>query len=181
GDHGRGMARGTAAAHEAARAAGADGAGAGTTLERAGQAWSDQAGGTSGALWAACLTAAGRSIGDGATALESASVAAAVRAGVDALSRVGGASVGDKTMLDSAVAFAEALEAHLRADRPLGSAWTQAAAQAMTAADATARLIPRAGRARTHGTRGVGSPDAGAVSLALVVGAVAAAAPVKEA
>ncbi|MGZ0095843.1 DAK2 domain-containing protein, partial [Microbacterium arborescens] len=40
------------------------------------------------------------------------------------------------------------------------------------AAAATAALLPRMGRARTHGQHSVGTPDPGAHSLALIVTAV---------
>src|SRR5690606_11637937 len=51
GDHGIGMQRGIHAAQAAARDAAERGAGAATTLARAADAWSDRAGGTSGAIW----------------------------------------------------------------------------------------------------------------------------------
>merc|ERR1712115_526646 len=51
GDHGIGMHTGVQAALTAARTAVDAGCGAGTVLERAGDAWANEAGGTSGALW----------------------------------------------------------------------------------------------------------------------------------
>src|SRR5699024_2400774 len=59
GDHGQGMAYGSKGAAAAAQAALEAGAGARTLLVRAGEAWSESAGGTSGALWGAALIAAG--------------------------------------------------------------------------------------------------------------------------
>jgi dihydroxyacetone kinase len=41
------------------------------------------------------------------------------------------------------------------------------------AADATARLAPKLGRAESHTSRSLGHPDAGAVSLALIACAIA--------
>ncbi|WP_343850409.1 dihydroxyacetone kinase family protein, partial [Leifsonia naganoensis] len=55
GDHGIGMQRGTRAAADAAARAVERGAGAGTTLGRAADAWAERAGGTSGALWGTAL------------------------------------------------------------------------------------------------------------------------------
>ncbi|WP_116641145.1 DAK2 domain-containing protein, partial [Streptomyces scopuliridis] len=43
---------------------------------------------------------------------------------------------------------------------------------ASEAAEATAAIAARLGRARTHGVRGLGSPDPGAVSFALIVAAL---------
>ena len=60
GDHGIGMQRGSHAARDAAIAARDAGAGAQTVLARAADAWSDRAGGTSGALWGVILAALAR-------------------------------------------------------------------------------------------------------------------------
>src|SRR5829696_1656148 len=65
GDHGRGMTKGSAAARAAAAAAVQDGAGVATVLSRAGDAWAASAGGTSGVLWGAALSAVGATLGDG--------------------------------------------------------------------------------------------------------------------
>ncbi|GAE75770.1 dihydroxyacetone kinase [Cutibacterium acnes JCM 18918] len=77
-----------------------DGAGAATTLNAAGSAWSEHAGGTSGALWGAVLTAIGAVLGDEDPAGED-TIPRAARAALDAVIRLGGASVGDKTMVDA--------------------------------------------------------------------------------
>ena len=77
GDHGIGMQRGSRAGARAARAAADAGAGAGTTLAEAGDAWSDQGGGTSGVIWGRILQTLGRAFGDNA-AVDAAAVSAAV-------------------------------------------------------------------------------------------------------
>ena len=66
GDHGIGMQRGSRAGAAAARAAVQAGAGAGTTLAEAGDAWSDQGGGTSGVIWGRMLHTLGQAFGDDA-------------------------------------------------------------------------------------------------------------------
>ncbi|MGP3774944.1 dihydroxyacetone kinase family protein [Streptomyces sp. SDT5-1] len=162
GDHGIGMRRGADAACEAADRALAAGAGVGTLLVRAGEAWSDGAGGTSGALWGAALTAAGTVTGD-RDPVTYAQLVRAVRESVDAIVRLGGARPGDKTLVDAAVPFAERLP---------HDGWAAAAAAATRAADDTARTTARLGRARTHGERTLGTPDPGAVSFALIVTAL---------
>jgi D-erythrulose 4-kinase len=171
GDHGRGMVRGTAAAVEAAREAAGSGAGPGTTLTAAGDAWAAKAGGTSGVLWGAALAALGKVLGDQGRPTGRA-VADGVRAGYDALVRLGGASPGDKTMLDALLPFAEALSAGVEDDQPLSEAWAVAVERAKAAAQATAQLRPRVGRARPLAERSLGTPDAGAVSLGMCVEAV---------
>jgi dihydroxyacetone kinase len=56
-----------------------------------------------------------------------------------------------------------------------GASPDAAATAASAAADATAQLVPRLGRARPLAERSVGHPDAGAVSLALCARVVAGA------
>lgn len=166
GDHGQGMARGSAAAVAAADGAVAAGAGAGTVLSLAGDAWAERAGGTSGALWGAALRAWGQTLGDGGKP-SARTVAQGARAAQDAIVRLGGARVGDKTLVDALAPFVEALTERVAAGDGLAAAWAAAAARSTEAANATAQLIPRLGRARPLAERSLGHPDAGAVSLAL--------------
>ncbi|WP_377644567.1 dihydroxyacetone kinase family protein [Oryzobacter terrae] len=173
GDHGRGMVKGVAAAAAAARSAADSGSGAASVLTAAGRQWASRAGGTSGVLWGAFLSAAGPPLPDDAESLGGADVVAAVRAGSDALMTLGGAEPGDKTMVDALLPFLLVLDAEVAAGSPLAQAWSRAADAATTAAQATSDLRPRIGRARPLADRSVGTPDAGATSLALVAHAVA--------
>jgi dihydroxyacetone kinase len=75
-------------------------------------------------------------------------------------------------MLDAAVPFAQALAGAVAAGVPMADAWRTAAETARAAAGATAALVPKIGRARPHAEKSVGTPDPGAVSFALIVGAV---------
>ncbi|MGW1814282.1 dihydroxyacetone kinase family protein [Streptomyces sp. NPDC002125] len=171
GDHGIGMRRGSTGAYEAAARAEALGAGAETLLHRAADAWADRAGGTSGALWGVILRAVGASLGD--TERPSAPlVASGVAQAAAGVMELGKAEVGDKTMVDVLVPFSYALTAAVEAGQPLATAWDTAAHSAHAAAEATADLLPRMGRARPHAEKSLGTPDAGAHSLALIVRAV---------
>ncbi|HEX4829474.1 MAG TPA: dihydroxyacetone kinase family protein [Trebonia sp.] len=167
GDHGAGMVRGARAATRAAAGAAGRGAGAGTTLRLAGEHWSDAAGGTSGALWGTGLAAAGASAGDDAD-LGREAVVAAVRAFADAIIARGGAAVGDKTMVDAIVPFADELGAAVARGLDLAAAWAAGAAAARSAAERTAQYVSARGRSRMHGGRSIGTPDPGAVSFALI-------------
>ncbi|MCW2838168.1 MAG: dihydroxyacetone kinase [Marmoricola sp.] len=172
GDHGRGMVRGTGAAVEAAREVSAAGAGPATTLTAAGDAWAARAGGTSGVLWGAALAAVGRALGD-AGRPDARRVAEGVRAGYEALVQLGGAKPGDKTMLDAWLPFSDALTTAVGHGESLVDAWSVAVGEAQSAAQATAALRPKVGRARPLAERSLGTPDAGAVSLGMCVAAVA--------
>jgi D-erythrulose 4-kinase len=172
GDHGVGMVRGAENGLAAARELADEGAGAQTVLAGAGEEWSAQAGGTSGALWGAVLAAAGRSLGDD-RAVDAAAQVRAARAAVETLQRVGKAAPGDKTMLDAFIPFVETMEAELSSGAPIGQAWQRAADAAESAAQATAPMRPRIGRARPLAERSVGHADAGAVSFAYIVRTIA--------
>ena len=172
GDHGQGMVLGTRGAARAAEAALAAGAGAQTLLVMAGGAWSESAGGTSGALWGAALTAMGNALSDTARVSPDEFVAA-VHAGIDAIVRLGGATPGDKTMVDALVPFIDTLTASSAVGASLSEAWAAASVAATEAAEATAEFTAKRGRARTHGEHSLGHPDPGATSFALLMAAVA--------
>ncbi|TWS18660.1 dihydroxyacetone kinase family protein [Tsukamurella asaccharolytica] len=171
GDHGIGMARGAAAAVEAADQT--EG-GVGQVLEAAGGAFGDKAGGTSGILWGHLLTTLGRELGN-ADRPDDAAVGNAVDSAVIAVRTLGKAEPGDKTMLDAMLPFAERLDSGISSGESLAEAWAAAASESTRAAYATAELSPRVGRARPLAERSIGHPDPGAVSFALIVTAVAAA------
>jgi dihydroxyacetone kinase len=171
GDHGRGMVRGTNAALAAADAAAAAGAGLGTVLSAAGAAWAADAGGTSGALWGAALQAAGTQLGDHGQP-SSSDVVAVVGTTYAAIARLGNARRGDKTMLDALGPFGESLAEAVSRGESVADAWALAAGTATEEAAATAQLRPKVGRARPLAERSVGTPDAGAVSMALCLEAV---------
>ncbi len=172
GDHGIGMDTGARAALAAARHAVEKGCGAGTVLGRAGDAWANEAGGTSGALWGLGLRSVGATIGDDARVAAPA-VADGVVEATDAIMRLGGAEMGDKTMLDSMKPFADKLAAEVRSGTHLREAWRRAAEASQQAAEATAELAPKKGRAKNHSDKSVGHADPGAISFAMIVAAVA--------
>lgn len=167
GDHGRGMVKGVTFAIEAAEPMAAKGAGVQTLLAAAGAAWAAKAGGTSGVLWGEALKAAGETLGDQGASIQPADVVAAVRAGADRMQELGKAKLGDKTMLDALLPFADALAGGIEQGLTLPDAWAQAAQVATEAAQATANLRPMVGRARPLAERSLGTPDPGAISLAM--------------
>lgn len=171
GDHGIGMARGVKGALEKAHEMQQRQAGAGTLLCRAADAWADKAGGTSGALWGVALTAIGTALGDN-QAPDAQRVALGVQHAKEGIMHFGKARPGDKTLVDVLVPFSETLSARVEAGDSLIDAWAVAAKQATLSAEATAQLVPKMGRARPLAEKSMGTPDAGAVSLALIVNKV---------
>jgi dihydroxyacetone kinase len=168
GDHGIGMVRGASAAVAAAERAVEDDRGLSTTLAAAADAWSDRAGGTSGVLWGIALKELAGHVRDDRAPTRS-EISDGVRQGWKRISEFGRANQGDKTILDAYIPFAEQLEDHLA--EGMDAAWRIAVDAATLAASSTADLVPRVGRARPLAERSLGTPDPGAVSFALVVGA----------
>ncbi len=83
------------------------------------------------------------------------------------MQELGKAKLGDKTMLDALLPFADALAGGIEQGLTLPDAWAQAAQVATEAAQATANLRPMVGRARPLAERSLGTPDPGAISLAM--------------
>ena len=171
GDHGIGMKRGSDAALKAARRVVAKGAGMGTTLEIAGDAWADRAGGTSGAIWGIILREIGKELGDIHKPVSAVIVQSIKKAKAEVMS-FGKAQLGDKTLVDALVPFASTLEEEVLTGKPFDLAWRIAAAKSIDSAAETASLLPKIGRARPHAEKSVGHPDPGAVSFSYIVRAL---------
>ena len=175
GDHGIGMRRGVDAAVTAAEQAAASDGGASPAriLTSAGEAWSERAGGTSGALWGSAVIAAGLALGN-RDSYSGGDAAAAVTAFVDAITELGKADAGDKTMVDALLPFRDTFLRAFDGGVSAADALADAAAAAQTAADRTADLRPLKGRARPLAEKSLGHPDPGAVSFALIAARISA-------
>ncbi|MEU8412683.1 dihydroxyacetone kinase family protein [Amycolatopsis japonica] len=170
GDHGLGMTRGMRAAVSAARR---DGDSLSTALLAAGTAFADAAGGASGALYGVLLAETGAGLGGlAAEEVTTGTLAGAVDGAVKAFVELGKAEPGEKTMLDAIEPFRLALREQAEAGADVPQAWQKAAQVAVSAAEATADLLPVKGRAARLARRSEGHPDPGATSFALLVTAV---------
>jgi D-erythrulose 4-kinase len=168
GDHGIGMSRGSKAAAEAANEA--EG-GVQTVMSAAGHAFGDKAGGTSGILWGLLLEGVGKGLGN-TEAVTAERLAGAVQSSAQHLQSFSKAELGDKTMIDALVPFVDTLVGQVGEGVSISDAWRSAAEACRSAAEATASLVPKIGRARPLAERSVGTPDPGAISLALIVTAI---------
>ena len=128
-------------------------------------------GGSSGPFYAVGLLRAARQLAE-APQSDLESWAAAFSAGVAAVSELGGARAGDRTMLDALLPAAEALAGAARRGLPPREAWAQAAEAARSGAEATAGMKPRLGRASYLGDRALGVPDGGAAAVSIWLGAI---------
>lgn len=144
----------------------------GTFLTKVALVITSRIGGTSGPIWGTLFLRAGTTV-KGYETVTGEQWVAALRAGVEAIKARGGADLGDKTLLDALAPATDALEEAL-ADGADGPAAVRAfAEEARRAADATASLQARRGRASYSGERSIGSVDAGATAVAVLAEAVA--------
>ncbi|XP_057881409.1 triokinase/FMN cyclase [Melospiza melodia melodia] len=128
-----------------------------------------QMGGSSGVLYGLFLTAAGQSLRGRS---DSGAWADAMDAGIEAMQRYGGAAPGDRTMLDSLFAAGQALHSLRSPGADPLQVLAAAVQSAEAAAEATRHMQAGAGRASyVHSSR-LDQPDAGAVAVAAVLGAV---------
>ncbi|MEF0942851.1 dihydroxyacetone kinase subunit DhaK [Rhizobium sp. BR 362] len=125
------------------------------TMASVGEILSTSMGGSSGVLLSIFFTAASKAMA------EKADIAAALLAGLDRMTFYGGASVGDRTMIDALAPALSALTSHDVA---------AAARAAAAGAESTAAMRKaKAGRASYVGERDLeGVPDPGAVAVAKV-------------
>ena len=80
------------------------------------------------------------------------------------LDEMSGAKVGDKTMMDALIPASEAIAAY--EGNAVGELFALAAAAAEAGAENSRNFPSKFGRARSYGAKTVGTPDAGAVSMA---------------
>jgi len=162
-DHGSNMRRGFAAVNDVLEKE--DPRTPGTVLTLAGRHLISTVGGASGPLYGTLLRRTGKALGD-ATEVTTDQLADALGAGVAAVTQLGGAQAGDKTMLDALLPAVEVL----------GTSFEAARDAALAGALETVPMRARKGRASYLGERSIGHQDPGAASSALLVGALVEAA-----
>lgn len=137
----------------------------GGVLTLAGRQLISTVGGASGPLYGTLLRRTGKALGDAAE-VSAEQLTEALRAGVEAVTTLGGAAPGDKTMIDALIPAVDAL----------GTGFAAARTAAEQGALATTPLQARKGRASYLGERSIGHQDPGATSAALLIAALAEAA-----
>ena len=155
-----------------------DRTGIGAFLKKVALVISSKVGGASGPLWGTAFLRAATTAGD-KSELAPADVIAVLRAAAGGIQQRGGAVLGDKTLLDALIPAIDRLESELAAPEAAAdhgvAAVERAARAAREAADATVNLIAKKGRASYTGERSLGSPDAGAVAVAVIAESISAA------
>ena len=169
-DHGSNMARGMAAVME--KTAAAPSAAVDELFKLVGMTLVTSVGGASGPLYGTFFLRFGTTAG-AVTELDSAGLAAALRAGLGGIVARGKAELGDKTMFDAMSPAVDAFDAEIAAGADLAASAAGAAAAAAAGRDATEPLVARKGRASYLGDRSAGHLDPGATSTAFLFQALA--------
>jgi len=164
GDHGLGMQRGMTAAKEKLQSAAPE------SIEKAfssvGMAMMSSMGGASGAIFGTFFRQGGKALA-GREAFDAEGLSLFLQAGNDGVKSRGGAAVGDKTVVDAlepaAVASAEVK------DKSLSDAFEAVSSAADSGLEASKAMIAKFGRAKTLGEAAIGFPDAGAMSVTVML------------
>jgi phosphoenolpyruvate---glycerone phosphotransferase subunit DhaL len=168
-DHGTNLARGFAAVLGALDAASPGGPGAILTLT--GNTLISKVGGASGPLYGTAFRRAGKSLGDAAD-VDLPAVSAALDAALAGVQQLGAAREGDKTMVDALAPATRAFGKAIAEGASEPEALRSLAEAAEAGAEATIPMQALKGRASYLGPRSVGHEDPGAVSTALILGAL---------
>jgi len=155
-----------------------DHASAGSVLKKVGLTLTGKVGGVSGPIWGTAFLRAGIAAGD-RTELAAEDVIAMLRAAITGIMARGGASLGEKTLLDALVPATDSLEAAISDPAMQGdhgvAAIQRAADVAVKAAEETKSMLAMRGRAAYTGERSIGSVDAGATAIGVILQAISAA------
>lgn len=159
-DHGLTM---TKIAGAIAAAVAAAGGGVQALLDDAACAVMTLNGGSAVPLWNTWLDGMQEAAPEGDT-VDLAGLKAIFAGGLAEMNEMSGARVGDKTMMDALIPASEAIAAYDGPDED--GLFAAAAAAALAGAEATRQFVSKFGRARSYGEKTIGTPDAGAVSMA---------------
>ena len=96
--------------------------------------------------------------------IDTAGIQAIFAKALKALSDMSGAKVGDKTMMDALTPASQAIAAYSGSDE--AGLFDAAAQAALQGAEASKQFVSKFGRAKSYGEQTIGTPDAGAASMA---------------
>ncbi|MGM4919262.1 dihydroxyacetone kinase subunit L [Tardiphaga sp. 813_E8_N1_3] len=128
-------------------------------------------GGTSGPLYALFLLRAAEAL-DGRATIDIAAWAHAFAEGCRGISEIGGASEGDRTMLDAMIPAAQALASAATAGLDPDAALQAMVHAAERGRNKTSEMMPRRGCSSYLGSRAVGHVDPGAAAVTVWLTAV---------
>jgi len=145
---------------------------AATFLRKVAAIITSRVGGTSGPLWGTAFMRAGAVVA-GSERIGADQAVAMLRAAIGGVKERGQSDVGDKTLLDALVPAVDELERAVDDGSDAAAAVGNAAATSCAAAEGTSSMLAKRGRAAYTGERSIGSPDAGAIGVAVMFETVA--------
>jgi dihydroxyacetone kinase phosphoprotein-dependent L subunit len=143
-----------------------------TFLKKVAIVITSRVGGTSGPIWGTAFLRAAAGAGT-ETTLDGERIVAMLRASVEGIKARGGADLGEKTLLDALVPAVDTIEEQVKASSTAAQTLRAAATTARAAAEATRPMQAMRGRASYTGERSIGTLDAGAVAVAVILEALA--------
>lgn len=164
GDHGLGMKRGMEEVK--AKLEPLDAASVEQVFVTTGSAMMSSMGGASGALFGTVYRAGGKAV-NGREFLDAEGLSLFLQAALEGVMKRGGAKPGDKTMIDALAPAAD--KAKEVVSQPLPEALTAIVAAAESGVEASKAMIAQFGRAKTLGEACLGFPDAGALSVTIML------------
>jgi dihydroxyacetone kinase-like protein len=170
-DHGINLARGFTAVLGALDAASPGPQTPGAILTLTGNTLISKVGGASGPLYGTAFRRAGKALGDAAD-VDLPALSAALDAALAGVQQLGAAREGDKTMVDALAAATRAFGKAIAEGASESEALRSLVEAAEAGAEATIAMQALKGRASYLGPRSVGHEDPGAVSTALILGAL---------
>lgn len=138
-------------------------------FQTAADAYAEGVGATIGPLYEAAFAAAAKAVEGKNDLNQVADWALVYEAMAQSVKTLGGAELGDKTMLDSFFPAVDHIKKLASQNGSLNDALSSTGEVALAAAISTKDLVPKRGRAARLGDRAAGHQDAGATSLAIVL------------
>ncbi|MDP8217892.1 MAG: dihydroxyacetone kinase subunit DhaL [Candidatus Theseobacter exili] len=141
----------------------------GGLMKAIGMSMLETCGGATGSLWGAGFRAMGKDA-KGKSEVSLVDISEMVKAFIQGMQKVGGAVVGDKTLLDALIPAAEAMAEDSKSeDVDIAAAFKHAGEAAAVGAEKTKDMIAKKGRATYLGKRSLGNPDAGAEAISILL------------
>jgi len=143
----------------------------GAFMEGCGMIMMEKCGGASGPIWGSAFRRGGR-FAKGKEAMDLKELAEFFQAMVNGVQKMGGAQLGDKTLLDALIPATESLKQSAAAQEDVLVALQKSVESAEKGAEKTKEIAATKGRAQYLGDRSMGYYDAGAKAVAVILAAI---------
>jgi dihydroxyacetone kinase len=143
----------------------------GAFMKGCGMIMMEKCGGASGPIWGTAFRQAGQ-YAKGKEKMDLNELAEFFQAMVNGVQKMGGAKMGDKTLLDALIPATESLKRSASEKEDILSAFKKSVEAAEKGAESTKEIAAHKGRASYLGDRSVGYYDAGAKAIAVILSAI---------